>query len=85
VPVGLGAPDRQHNAADLDELEIVNIEPDDLGAPQGAAEAGKQDGAVAQTERLGGRGADHAGQHRRRNRRRLPRGPRAPAPTDAIH
>jgi hypothetical protein len=30
----------------IDQLEVANIEPDDLGAPQGTAEAGEQDGAA---------------------------------------
>ena len=51
VLVGLRAPDRQHDAPALDELEIAGVEPDDFGASQGAAEAGEQDGAVAQAER----------------------------------
>jgi hypothetical protein len=85
VLVGLGASDRQHNAVALDELEVVNIEPDDLGAPQGAAEAGEQDGAVAQTDRLGGLSPDHAGEHRRRDRSRLAGRACVPAPADAVH
>jgi hypothetical protein len=39
VLVGLRAPDRQHDAAAVDELEVAGVEPNDLGAPQGAAEA----------------------------------------------
>ena len=33
VLVGLRAPDRQHDAAAVDELEVADVEPDDLGAP----------------------------------------------------
>ena len=84
VLVGLRAPDRQHDAAAVDELEVADVEPDDLGAPQGAAEAGEQDGAVAQTERRAGLGADHAGQHRGRDRRRLAGRAGALAPADAV-
>jgi hypothetical protein len=85
VLVGLRAPDRQHDAFAIDELEVANIEPDDLGAPQGAAEAGEQDGAVAQTKRRGGLGADHTGELRRRDWRRLAGRTGAPAPADAVH
>ena len=83
--VGLRAPDRQHDAPAVDELEVAGIEPDDLGAPQGAAEAGEQDGAVAQAERRGGLGADHAGQQRRRDWRRPAGRVGALAPADAVH
>ena len=61
VLVGLRAPDRQHDASAVDELEVADVEPDDLGAPQGAAEAGEQDGAVAQAERRVGLGAGPCG------------------------
>jgi hypothetical protein len=84
VLVGLGAPDRQHDAFAIDQLEVASVEPDDLGAPQGAAEAGEQDGAVAQAERAVRLGPDHAGQHGGRDRRRLTGRPGAPAPADAV-
>ena len=79
--VGLAAAQRddQPGAA---RLQVGDVEPHELAAPEGAGEAQQQERAVAQAQQ-GGRQRGHHGPHVGRERRRLARLCRALRPADA--